>query len=463
FFDSSINVLAGRNTSYVHVGVAANSLTNASTTTGNSGIGIGQGSFDMSSGNIGIGSNLVNTKGITIGQGITQSGGGIIMGGGVYGLRDSGYYNIVLAGSTPLPTFPVNNRNKLGNLDITDLFLPSYSQSLVSGVAYSSGTHIRNTATDNNTSIYAAWGHAASGNNPDFSGANLCLNAGAGVGAGWAGDIVFNTSTKVASSGTVQQALSNRWFIKGNSGIFSNVNTPDASALLDIQSTTKGILFPRMTTAQVNASANPAKGLLVFDNTVNAVKYYDGTTWNLIGSSSGSGNTNAGWSLSGNTAADATSYLGTPVGNTNNLRLNTNGIQRMMISGSTGNIGIGVDISAVTDADTYKLYVGNGIRTRKIKVDHATWPDYVFDAGYKLPSLQEVEQYILQNKHLPEIISTEEVKKDGVDLGDNQAALLKKIEELTLYMIDLNKNMIELNKKVAFLSKENQELKSNLK
>jgi len=99
---------------------------------------------------------------------------------------------------------------------------------------------------------------------------------------------------------------------------------------------------------------------------------------------------------------------------------------------NNGSVGIGTGNTA--DAN-YKLFVETGIRTRKVKVDQASWPDYVFDSSYTPQPLAQVAQYINNNKHLPGVPSAEEVKKEGLDLGNNQAVLLKKIEELTLYAI----------------------------
>jgi hypothetical protein len=103
---------------------------------------------------------------------------------------------------------------------------------------------------------------------------------------------------------------------------------------------------------------------------------------------------------------------------------------------ASGIVGIG---ATVTNEAGYKLFVEQGIRTRKVKVDALTWADYVFHANYRLRPLSEVEQYIKQHGHLPEVPSEEEVSKDGIDLGNNQATLLKKIEELTLYVIEQSK------------------------
>jgi hypothetical protein len=167
-----------------------------------------------------------------------------------------------------------------------------------------------------------------------------------------------------------------------------------------------------------------------------------------IGSSSSS---SSSWSLAGNTSTSANDFIGTASGNNQPIVFKANGLEAMRIT-ADGKIGIGT--TEVNDGN-YKLYVGLGIRTRKLKVDQASWADYVFDFNYKLPTLKEVEAYINQNKHLPDVPSQKEVQQNGLDVGDNQAVLLKKIEELTLYLIDINK-------KVDKLSEENEMLKKKL-
>ena len=105
----------------------------------------------------------------------------------------------------------------------------------------------------------------------------------------------------------------------------------------------------------------------------------------------------------------------------------------------------------------YALAVnGTAIFTKAIVKLNANWPDYVFQQDYKLPGLKELESYLVKNKHLPDMPSAAETMKNGIDLGDNQAQLLKKIEELTLYMIDLNK-------KVEALTNENEQLAKKVK
>jgi hypothetical protein len=124
---------------------------------------------------------------------------------------------------------------------------------------------------------------------------------------------------------------------------------------------------------------------------------------------------------------------------------------------TSGNVGIGTN--QINDT-AYKLFVEKGIHTRKIKVDATAWADYVFDKDYKLPTLPEVDKYIQQNKHLPGVQSTAEVEKNGIDLGENQATLLKKVEELTLYLIELKKDNETLKLRLEKLESSNNSEKA---
>ncbi|HEX2608667.1 MAG TPA: hypothetical protein VHK91_14870, partial [Flavisolibacter sp.] len=113
-----------------------------------------------------------------------------------------------------------------------------------------------------------------------------------------------------------------------------------------------------------------------------------------------------------------------------------------------GSVGIG---TSNTNDPSFRLFVETGIRTRRVKVDAYAWADYVFHPGYQLNSLPEVEHFINTHQHLPDVPSAAEVEKNGLDLGDTQALLLKKIEELTLYLIVQNKKIEMLTRKVAQL------------
>ncbi len=108
------------------------------------------------------------------------------------------------------------------------------------------------------------------------------------------------------------------------------------------------------------------------------------------------------------------------------------------------------------------LAVNGTISARRLKLLQTGWPDYVFDSTYRLPSLEELEEYIQKNKHLPGMPSAAEVESKGIDLGDHQAALLKKIEELTLYNIAQEEELKAQNKKLATQEKELSALKQEM-
>ena len=93
------------------------------------------------------------------------------------------------------------------------------------------------------------------------------------------------------------------------------------------------------------------------------------------------------------------------------------------------------------------MSVDGKIMAEELRVQNSiAWPDYVFADGYQLKSLQEVEDHIKENQHLPGIPSAEEVKADGQHLGEMQIKMMEKIEELTLYIIEQNKRIEKLEK-----------------
>ena len=96
----------------------------------------------------------------------------------------------------------------------------------------------------------------------------------------------------------------------------------------------------------------------------------------------------------------------------------------------------------------YKLDVYGIIHAQKVVVDLLGVPDYVFNKDYKLRSLSEVETYINEHKHLPGFNSATEIETKGADLGEMNKALLQKVEELTLHMIEQEKRISELENQV---------------
>lgn len=121
-----------------------------------------------------------------------------------------------------------------------------------------------------------------------------------------------------------------------------------------------------------------------------------------------------------------------------NIVMGTAGQERIRIA-ADGNVGIG------TNSPDVKLAVNGDIRAKRVKVTATNWPDYVFHPSYQLPGLMEVADFIHQHQHLPGVPSQAEVQREGsVDVGAMNETLLKKIEELTLYMIELKKENISL-------------------
>ena len=122
---------------------------------------------------------------------------------------------------------------------------------------------------------------------------------------------------------------------------------------------------------------------------------------------------------------------------------------------TNGNIGIGT-----TNPDE-KLTVNGNIHAKEVRVDLNIPPDYVFDhnysgisklkPSYKMPSLLEVEEFVKQNHHLPEIPSAQEIVENGLRLAQMNGLLLQKIEELTLYAIEQEKKQMVLEQELAEL------------
>lgn len=184
-------------------------------------------------------------------------------------------------------------------------------------------------------------------------------------------------------------------------------------------------------------------------------------TMRFVGTVSESGTFNGGEILGGGNGASGMAIINTSAGNglSQDVAFYTHlsgsqSAQKMVIK-SDGKVGIG------TSNPLAMLSVKGDIFSRKVKVTQSAsdWPDYVFRRGYHLPSLQDVERYVKQYYHLPGIASAAEIEKNGLDLGENQVVLLKKVEELTLYVIQLQKQIdaqrnetkklkIKLNKKI---------------
>lgn len=120
----------------------------------------------------------------------------------------------------------------------------------------------------------------------------------------------------------------------------------------------------------------------------------------------------------------------------------------LLIADANNNIGIG------TSTPDTKLAVNGTIHSKEVKVDMIGWSDYVFKPTYTLPSLSQVKSYIDQNHHLSEMPSEQEVIKNGLNIGEIVKLQTKKIEELTLYLIEKDKQVTDQQKEIEQLKEE---------
>lgn len=131
------------------------------------------------------------------------------------------------------------------------------------------------------------------------------------------------------------------------------------------------------------------------------------------------------------------------VSNIQNFNANltsTNSVEQLYI---TGSVGIGI-----ANTNGAKLAVNGNIHAQQVTIDMKDWADYVFKEDHRLMELSEVEKFVLKNRHLPEIPSESQILTQGLDIGEMNKLLLKKVEELTLYLIEQNKKISVLEKKL---------------
>ena len=135
-----------------------------------------------------------------------------------------------------------------------------------------------------------------------------------------------------------------------------------------------------------------------------------------------------------------------------------------------GKVGIGFGFGNIPstaggiNVNSYNLFVYGGILTDEVRIMLNTqWADYVFENDYNLPKLEDVEQFIVKNKHLPNVPSATEVKENGIELGEIAKIQQEKIEELTLYIIEQNKINKDQAEQIAQQQAELNELKEQVK
>jgi hypothetical protein len=274
------------------------------------------------------------------------------------------------------------------------------------GANAGNGTNVNG---DNNTAVGFESGRGnATGNTNTFIGFRADANAAS-----------LSNATAIGADAKV--SISNAVVLGNNANVGIGTSSPQTK--LEITSGTGGVSGLRFTNlTSANTASTTASKVLSVDNAGNVI---------LVNNTSGARIAADGLWMTTETGALQTAKSGAVV-----------------IGKSSLNMPAG-----------YQLYVADGILTEKVKVavkNSADWSDYVFASDYKLRPLKEVEAFVKANKHLPGVPSAQEVVTEGVDMARMDAKLLEKVEELTLYMIQLKKDS---DRRINRLEKENLRLK----
>ncbi|MDM8522090.1 hypothetical protein QUF80_01860 [Desulfococcaceae bacterium HSG8] len=240
--------------------------------------------------------------------------------------------------------------------------------------------------------------------------------------------IVYRGSSSRGASVAIGNQT-NKFYLYGDHGSFK-IYTPSQEAVLSINSDGKLLLNSGEAGAIVEQSSSLGGVTNYFEPNYPTFTVYRGSS--SRGASVAIGNQTGKF------------YL---YGDHGRFRIYSPSEEMVFVTNSDGNVGIGE-----TNPQS-KLAVNGTVTAKEVIVSTTGWSDYVLKDDYNLMPLNELEQDIKKNGHLPDIPSAEEVKKNGVSVGEMQAKLLQKVEELTLYMIELKKENEVLKQQVASLQK----------
>ena len=310
-------------------------------------------------------------------------------------------------------------------------FTQGYQNSIATISKYSSAVGAKNISSDSTTSAFGYFNEATAAGSSAFGNGNY--TSGVWASAFGNNNLIFsNSSTAVGDSNYIDFSIE-------KSSAFGHNNYVSGSNSVSLGNDNNGEAYQTLTVGYNNYCYSDSSTSVGFKNDVYGVNSVAVGFKNTV-----TGSNSAAFGLTLNNLTN------------NSVKVGVSDSAFLMIL-KNGKVGIG------TETPTEMLSVNGNIHTKKVIVTQSGWPDYVFDSAYKLKPLSELENFIKINKHLPEIPSESQTKKDGVDVGNNQALLLKKVEELTLYMINQQKQIEKLEKENEKQQQEIDAFKKNPK
>lgn len=268
-----------------------------------------------------------------------------------------------------------------------------------------------------------------------------------GMNGGAFGSAFFGSFTGTTNTG------SSNTFVGANAGRFNGSGT--SNVFLGFQSGDNN------TTGSYNVFSGYESGGQNSTGKYNVFNGYFSGQANIDGAYNTYIGTNAGRSSTGSYNVFLGYRAGYNEAGSHKLYIENTNTSDPLIYGDFQNDVVGINTGEVPAG--YTLAVKGKTITEEIKVrTHDNWPDYVFEADYHLSPLSTLENDIKSLGHLPGVPSAEEVKDNGFHLGEMNATLLEKVEELTLYLIQMNKEMKAMNSDIQKLEMENQNLKIQL-
>jgi len=238
----------------------------------------------------------------------------------------------------------------------------------------------------------------------------------------------------------------------GSGNVFLGFNvgsseTGSSKLMIDNSSTTTPLIYGEFDTNKVGINTNKTPGTFQVTNPDS-----DKTSMYLLPRSTGTEDSSSVYFAEDFDADYGMEILYDGVGNELEIYGHSDGTlngPHLLIKRDNGQVAIGDDFAA-----GYKLSVDGKVACEEVLVDmNADWPDYVFQPEYNLRTIEEVEKHIVEKGHLPNVPSAEEVENKGIEVGEMNRILMEKVEELTLYIIEQNKQITDLSTRLSKVEK----------